>query len=76
MAAYREKGITTPEEAEKARKQYRADAGKPAAGAGKTVTAQQYDQRDYQGVQEKLMEQQSRESEEKLRRKNGGKPDA
>ena len=76
LAAYREKGITTPEEAEKARKQYRADAGKPAAGAGKTVTAQQYDQRDYQGVQEKLMEQQSREIEEKLRRKNGGKPDA
>ena len=75
LADYRKKGITTPEEAEKERKQHRTEgnvSGKPV----KTVIAQQYNQRDYTGVQEQMMEEQSREIEEKLRRKNGGKPNA
>ena len=38
----------------------------------KTVTAQQYEQRDYSGVQDKILDQQHREIEEKLRRKYGG----
>ncbi len=38
----------------------------------KTVTAQQYEQRDYSGVQDEMLEIQHREIEEKLRRKNGG----
>ena len=36
----------------------------------KTVIAQQYEQRDYSGVQEQLMEQQRKEIEEKLRKKS------
>ena len=75
LTDYREKGITTPEQAEKERKQHRASGNTPGKPA-KTVIAQQYEQRDYSGVQEQMMEQQRKEIEEKLRRKNGGKPDA
>lgn len=70
---YREKGITTPEQAEKKREQYRARGkAKPA----KTVSAQQYEQRDYSGVQDELIAQQDREMEEYLLKENGGKSDA
>ena len=70
---YKAKGITTPEEAAKERKQYRpAGKNKPA----KTVSAQQYGQRDYSGVQEELIAQQDKEMEEYLLKENGGKPDA
>ena len=73
LKGYREKGITTPEEAAKERKQYRSGGkAKPA----KTVIAQQYEQRDYQGVQDELMARQDREMEEYLLRENGGTPDA
>ena len=71
----REKGITTPEQAEKERKQHRAiddTAGRPA----KTVIAQQYEQRDYKGVQDELIAQQDRDMEVFMRNQNGGKPDA
>ena len=73
LKSYREKGITTPEQAAKERKQYRA-AGKTKPA--KTVSAQQYDQRDYSGVQDELIAQQDREMEEYLLKENGGKPDA
>ena len=73
---YREKGINTPEQAEKERKQYRTAGSKTAGKPVRAVVAQQYEQRDYHGVQEQMMEEQSREIEEKLRKKNGGKPDA
>jgi len=73
LKGYKEKGITTPEQAAKERKQYRT-AGK--AKPTKTVSAQQYDQRDYSGVQDELLAQQDKEMEEYLLKENGGKPDA
>ena len=76
LADYKAKNINTPEEAETERKKHRAAGGASAAKPVKTVVAQQYEQRDYSDVQDEMMEQQSREIEEKLRRKNGGKPDA
>jgi len=76
LADYRDKGITTPEEAEKERRQHRTEGNHISGKPAKTVIAHQYTQRDYTGVQEQMMEEQSREIEEKLRRKNGGKPDA
>ena len=73
LKTYRDKGITTPEEAAKEREQFQ-NAGK--AKPAKTVIAQQYDQRDYSHVQEELIAQQDREMEEYLLRENGGEPDA
>ena len=76
LKSYREKGINTPEAAEKERKQYRTAGKTTAAKPARTVIAQQYGQRDYSGVQEELIAQQDREMEEYLLRENGGKPDA
>ena len=77
LESYREKGIRTPEEAEKERTEYQVKAepasGKPGRKNG--VIAQQYGQRSYDKVQDELIEQQNREMEEYLRR-NGGSSDA
>ena len=67
LAAYREKGIRTPEEAEKDHQ-----SGKPASGkekaVKKTVTAQQYTQRDYSNKEEEVMK--------RFLEQNGGEDDA
>jgi DnaD/phage-associated family protein len=76
LTEYKEKGITTPEQAEKERKQYRMTSGKTAGKPARTVVAQQYEQRDYTGVQDELIAQQDKDMEEFMRNENGGKPDA
>ena len=76
LTEYKEKGITTPEQAEKERNQYRMTSGKTAGKPARTVVAQQYEQRDYTGVQDELIAQQDKDMEEFMRNENGGKPDA
>ena len=76
LTEYKEKGITTPEQAEKERKQYRTASGKTAGKPARTVVAQQYEQRDYTGVQDELIAQQDKDMEEFMRNENGGNPDA
>ena len=73
LKGYKEKGITTPEQAAKEQKRYRVPE---KAKHAKVVSAQQYDQRDYSGVQDELIAQQDREMEEYLLKENGGKSDA
>ena len=76
LTEYKKKGITTPEQAEKERKQYRTASGKTVGKPAKAVIAQQYEQRDYTGVQDELIAQQDKDMEEFMRNENGGKPDA
>ena len=76
LSDYKEKGISTPEEAEKERRKHRNTGAGGASSAARAVIAQQYEQREYTGVQDEIDRQRSREIEEKLRRKNGGTPDA
>ena len=76
LTDYREKGIATPEQAKKERKLRRSADGTGAGKPAKTVIAQQYEQRDYSGVQDELNAQQDREMEEFMRSENGGKSDA
>ena len=77
LERYHEKGIRTPEEAEKERAEHRnkSEPAEGAAGRKRGVTAQQYSQRNYEKVQDELIEEQNREMEEFLRR-NGGSSDA
>ena len=69
LTSYLEKGILTPEEVRKDR-----EKNGTASSAKKKVranTAQDYEQRDYTGVQEQMMEAQRRRMEEHMQR-NGG----
>ena len=75
LVHYRELGITTPEEAEAERRKPRTEQTNKGAN-GKTVLAQQYEQRDYSEVQDQMMEQQKKEMEAFLRSRNGGESDA
>jgi DNA replication protein DnaD len=68
-----QKGITDPETIRK--EHGKAKTAVKAGGKTKTVSAQEYDQRDYTDVQQKLMDEQRKRFEERLRR-NGGKSDA
>ena len=78
LTDYRKDGITTPEEAEKERKQHRAErtAGTADGKPARTVIAQQYEQRDYSQTQDELIAQQDKDMEEYMRNENGGKSDA
>ena len=69
---YSSKGIRTPEQA---RHEHELNARKDRKNTGKTVIAQNYDQREYDDIQRNLIEAQRREAEEYLRR-NGGVSDA
>ena len=77
LAEYNEKGIRTPEQAEREKAEHHAKNTAAAGSSGKPhgVVAQQYSQRDYAGVQDELIEEQNREMEEYIRR-NGGTSDA
>ena len=72
LAGYRQKGITTPEEA-------RNDHGSTKTGGrkkqGKILPAQDFEQRDYHHVPDEMMEELAREMEA-FRQENGGQPDA
>ena len=69
----RSKGIDTPEALK--REQVRRKTADGKKKPGHTVLAQQYDQRDYSGVQDEMMEELGREMDA-YRTENGGKPDA
>ena len=69
----REKGTETPEDLKAERETRKRGEGNRRTG--KTVIAQQYDQRDYSGVQEEMMEELSREMDA-FKTGNGGKSDA
>lgn len=73
LADYKEKGISTPEEAR--REHEKSKTAGPSKAKGKTVSAQDYDQRDYNDVQNMIMEAQRKRLEERMR-KNGGESDA
>ena len=73
LADYKEKGISTPEEAR--REHEKSKTAGPSKAKGKTVSAQDYDQRDYNDVQNQIMEAQRKRLEERMR-KNGGESDA
>ena len=72
LTNYHDQGIRTPQEAEKDR-----ENGKtvPSGNRAKTVSAQQYEQRDYQGIQDQMMQAQRKRIEDRLR-ENGGETDA
>ena len=72
LTNYHDQGIRTPQEAEKDR-----EKGKtvPSGNRAKTVSAQQYEQRDYQGIQDQMMQAQRKRIEDRLR-ENGGETDA
>lgn len=74
LREYQKKGIMTAEAARAERKASRK-TGEKAGGSGRQVIAQQYQQRDYDGVRDEMIEEQNREMEAYLRG-NGGKPDA
>ena len=69
---YREKGIRTPEQA---RAEHEKEKGREPKNFGRVLPAQNFEQRDYSGVQEEMMQDLAREMED-FRRGNGGKPDA
>ena len=73
LANYKEKGINTPEEAR--REHEKSKTAGPSRARGKTVSAQDYDQRDYQNVQNQIMEAQRKRLEDRMK-KNGGESDA
>ncbi len=69
LSVYRDQGIRTPEEAEKARQRFLEKAGaERKVTGGKTVTAQEYEQRDYSGTDKEMLDL--------FIRMNGGEPDA
>ena len=76
LTGYQQKGIFTPEAALAEHRTQKKTGGKENNGSGtRQVSAQQYEQRDYRGVMEEMMEEQNREMEEYLRR-NGGQSNA
>ena len=74
LADYREKGINTPEEAQKEHGNSKpgTETGKKA---GRVLPAQDFAQRDYSEVQDEMMKDLAREMEA-FRKENGGQADA
>ena len=71
---YREKGISTPEEARKDHDNSRIKTGERKK-PGKVLPAQDFAQRDYSNVQNEIMQDLAREMEA-FRQENGGESDA
>ena len=71
LADYHEKGISTPEQAE----QERVKAGSAGKKTGRTSPAQDFEQRDYSGVQEEMIGELAREMKA-FKEENGGESDA
>lgn len=67
-----QKGITTPEAIRK--EHTKSKVSVKSGGKTKTVSAQDYEQRDYGDVQKQIEDDQRKRFEERLRR-NGGRPD-
>ena len=73
LAGCHEKGITTSEQIRREHEQ--SKTADNASGKRKTMTAQNYEQRNYQEVQDQMMEAQKRRILERLQA-DGGKSDA
>ena len=72
LSEYHEKGITTPEEARKDHLSSQSGKGKRT---GRTLPAQDFEQRPYEEVPEQMMEDLAREMDA-FRKENGGQSDA
>lgn len=74
LADYREKGITTPEEARLDHDSIRGKTGEKKK-PGKILPAQDFSQRDYSDVPDEIVKNLARELEA-FNQENGGKADA
>ena len=71
LTDYKQKGITTPDQARKDHESRKTGSGKPA----KVLPAQDFIQRDYSGVQNEMLQSLAQEMEA-FKRGNGGESDA